>query len=178
MGVPNSWIVFVREIPNLKWRMTGGCPHFGKASSNTRAIPTSGGGLTSGMAFLDGNLRVSHGSSNETPKGFRRFPISIFHESNSLMVGKWGSRELWLVIIPCMNKPVSSYPISEPIIGIWIAQIVLVFLWKMNVSPTTTQKFVGKEGPLTYVCSFWTLSIKLVLNIHHESKQVNSTNLP
>ena len=26
MGVPNSWMVFVRENPNLKWMVTGGTP--------------------------------------------------------------------------------------------------------------------------------------------------------
>ena len=25
-GTPNSWMVFVREHPNLKWMMTGGTP--------------------------------------------------------------------------------------------------------------------------------------------------------
>ena len=67
--------------------------------------PASGGGLTSegmGLGKICGkpmifqwNIRVS---------GHFRFQVFM----KPLMVWKWGSRELWVVIIPYVNKLVSS----------------------------------------------------------------------
>ena len=67
--------------------------------------PASGGGLTSegmGLGKICGKPMIFQW--NIRFSGHFRFQVLM----EPLMVGKWGSRELWVVIIPYVNKLVSS----------------------------------------------------------------------
>ena len=37
-GIPNSWMVFVRENPNLTWMMTGGTPMTQETTKSSQMV--------------------------------------------------------------------------------------------------------------------------------------------